>query len=296
MRQVLLLVAAVLIAPRVATAQDPAAVPDSAAAPTDWATELVGRIAVTQAGYSNWAKGGINSVAVSSGLGGAFDRTTPGWIQEHEFKLALGVVKQDTLEFQKADDEIMTSSALQYRGGGFFRLFNPTFALQTRTQFAPGFNYKKNPFEDGREPPVKVSDFFSPAVFTQTLGLTYSPSPWFTQRFGVASKQTIVLIERFRSLYGVPESSPGLVEVGFESRTQVDREVFENVRLKSSLGLFAAFNKPDMPDLMWENLIEMKVNAWLGVNVQLDLLYDRDISNALQVKEVFTLGITYAFL
>jgi hypothetical protein len=295
MRPISLLVFAALLAPLNAPAQDAPASPDTLVSPA-WETELVGSIAVTQAGYSNWAKGGVNSLAFSTGLGGAFARTSPGWHQEHDFRLAFGLVKQDTLELRKADDEIVTSSAVQYRGGGFFKIFNPTFALQSRTQFAPGYNFKKNPFEDGREPPVKVSDFFSPAVFTQTLGLTYDPADWFTQRFGIASKQTVVLIRRFRPIYGVPESGPGLVEVGLESRTEVDREVFQNVRLKSALGLFAAFNKPDMPDLMWENLVEMKVNSWLSVNVQLDLLYDRDISNALQVKEVFMLGISHAFL
>lgn len=294
MRLALLIVFAAIVLPRMALSQD--SVPDSALAAPAWETDLIGKIAATQAGYSNWAKGGVNTIAFTTALGGSFSRTSPGWHQAHEFRLAYGLVKQDTVEFRKADDEIILSSSVQYRGGGFFRIFNPTIAQQTRTQFAPGFNFKKNPFNDGLEPPVKVSDLFSPVVFTQSLGLTYDPADWFTQRVGIASKQTVVLIPRFRSLYGVPEHGPGLVEVGVESRTQLEREIFENVHLKSSLGLFAAFNNPDMPDLMWENLIAMKVNSWLSVNLQVDALYDRDISEVLQMKEVFTLGISYAFI
>ena len=294
MRLVLVFVGLVLLQPGVASAQ--AENSDSTEARPVWSTSLIGKLAGTQAGYSNWAKGGVNTLAVSAGMDGVFGRTSADWQQKHELKLAFGLVKQDTLEFRKADDEIATSSSIQYRGDGFFRLFNPTFAIQTRTQFAPGYNFKKNPFNDGLEPPVKVSDFLSPAILTQSIGLTYEPADWFTQRIGVGSKQTVVLIPRFRTLYGVPDKGPGLVEIGFESRTKLEREIAQNVVLKSSLGLFAAFNNPDLPDLTWENQVAMKVNSWLSVNLQLDALYDRDISDALQIKEVFTLAISHALL
>lgn len=291
---VLLAVLAALLTPPIAAAEELAA--DTAASTPVWDADLIGKLAATQAGYQNWAKGGVNTIALATGISGKFDRKSTGWHQRHEIRLGFGLVKQDTLEFRKAEDEIVTSSSVQYRGGGLFQHLNPTFAFQTRTQFAPGFNFKKNPFEDGREPPVKVSDFFSPAIFTQSVGFTYDPADWFTQRLGVGSKQTVVAIPRFRQLYGVPEDGPGLVEIGVESRTQLEREIVENVVLKSSLGLFAAFNKADMPDLTWENQLAMKVNAWLSVNVQVDALFDRDISNALQLKEVVTLGISYAFI
>ena len=75
-----------------------------------------------------------------------------------------------------------------------------------------------------------------------------------------------------------------------ESRTEVDREVFENVRLRSSLNLFASFNQTftetRLPDVLWENLITMEVNAWLGVDFEFVTLYDRDLSQRLQLKEV----------
>ena len=278
---------------RPARAQDAAA--DSLLGPR-WESDILAKLAATQAGYSNWTKGGVNSLAFSTGLEGIFERESPSWNQKHDFRLAYGLVKQDTLEFRKANDEISLNSSLQYRGSGFFRLFNPTVALQTRTQFWAGYNYKNNPFDDDREPPVKVSDFFSPATLTQSLGLTVDPAEWFTQRVGVGAKQTVVVIEDFRSLYGVEESSAVHVEVGIESRSQLEREVFENVLLKSSLGLFAAFNKPEVPDLIWENIVAMKVNSWLTVNLAVDALYDRDISDLLQLKEVLSLGLSFVLI
>lgn len=261
-----------------------------------WEMAMVARLSGSQAGYSNWARGGVNSLAVTSGLDWDLSARSASWQQTHNIRLAFGLVKQDTLDLRKAHDEIEHTSSLQYHGNGFFKHFTPTIALQTRTQFAEGLNYKRNPFEDGREPPVKVSDIMSPAIFTQTIGLTYEPTAWFVQRVGVAAKQTMVLIERFRLLYGVPPSRSVFIEIGVESRTRVDRTLAENVRLRSSLGLFAAFNSPDLPDLLWENRMTMKVNDWLSVDLNGDFLYDRDISRAVQIKEVFSLGISVVLL
>jgi len=257
-----------------------------------WKQSLGARLSATQASFSNWAEGGLNALALSGTLNGTFERISPAWRQLYDVRFSLGVVKQDTLALRKAEDVIRLAASLQYRGGGFFGIFNPTLSADVRTQFAPGYNYAKNPFGDGRQPPVKVSDLFSPAIFNQALGLTYQPDSWFRQRLGVGAKETIVLLERLRVLYGLAPDQAVRFEVGVESRTEVDQQIFENVRLKSRLGLFGAFNKPDLPDMLWENLFEMQVNSWLGTTLEVVALYDRDISRRVQLKEVFTLGVT----
>ncbi len=262
-----------------------------------WDLDAVAKFSGSQASYQNWSKGGLNSLAATTGLEARAVREGRTWEQRHELYLSIGVIKQDTLKLRKADDEIRLHSSLGYKGNGVFRVLNPTVALQVRTQFAPGFNFKENPFRkrdpaDRREPPIKVSDFLSPVTLTQSVGLAYEQGKWFRQRIGVGAKQTIVTIDRLRYIYGLRDTQVAEVELGVESRTQFDRALVENVRLKSSLGLFAAFNKPDLPDLQWENLIAMKVNSWFGVNLELDLLYDRDIGRALQVKEILSLGVS----
>ncbi len=257
-----------------------------------WKRSLGARLSATQASFSHWAEGGLSALALSGAINGTFERLSPAWRQLYDIRLSLGVVKQDTLELRKAEDVIRVAASLQYRGDGFFGLFNPTLSADVRTQFASGYNYTKNPFGDGRQPPVKVSDLFSPAIFNQALGLTYQPDGWFRQRIGVGAKETVVLLERLRVLYGLAPNQTVRFEVGVESRTELDRQLFENVRLKSRLGLFGAFNKPDLPDMLWENLLEMQVNSWLGTSLEVVALYDRDISRRVQLKEVFSLGVT----
>jgi hypothetical protein len=40
----------------------------------------------------------------------------------------------------------------------------------------------------------------------------------------------------------------------------------------------------------------MQVNEWLGVDFEFTALYDQEISDAPQVKEVLSVGVTYVFI
>lgn len=261
-----------------------------------WKTEAVGQLSASQAGFQNWQEGGVNTLALSAGINGKASRTSNRWEQVHEARLTFGLVKQDTLDVRKAEDLILLRATVKYRGEGFFADFRPTFSASLRTQFAEGFNYDKDPLGLGRPLPAKVSAFFSPATLTQSVGLTYKPVAWFTQRLGIGAKETVVTIDRFRPLYGVKPDKPVRFEAGLESFTEVDKEVFENVHYQSKLGLFASFNQPDKPDALWENLITMKVNRWLNVSFEFVTVYDLDISSDAQLKEVLSLGVAFNLL
>jgi hypothetical protein len=289
----LIVLLALLLSCLPASAQD-ATPPDTTSG--GWNKSLLGKLNGSQAGFQNWAEGGVNTLAISSGLDGSAEHASGNWIKKSTLRLSFGMVKQDTLAFRKAEDLIRLTMALNYAGTGSLLLFQPTVAVGARTQFAPGFNFDKNPFGDGRKPPVKVSDFLSPGTFTQSVGFAYKPKPWFSQRLGLGAKQTVVTIERLRPLYNVSADRAARFEFGVEAFTDFDKEIFRNVHYKSTLGLFAAFNKPDLPDYLWENVVTMKVNSWLQVNFEWSMLFDEDVSSKLQVKEVFAVGIAYKFI
>ncbi|MEX1054593.1 MAG: DUF3078 domain-containing protein [Rhodothermales bacterium] len=261
-----------------------------------WDSEAFGKLNLSQAGYQNWTEGGINSLASSASITAKAVHNAPNWIQTYESRLAIGVVKQDTLDFRKSEDLIRIDGSVLYEGEGLLKVFNPTAAVNARTQFAPGFNYEENPFGDARRPPVKVSDFLAPATITESVGFTYSSDWGFHQRLGVAAKETIIRIRELRVLYGQDLDESVRFELGFESHTGIDREIVRNVRLKSTLRLFASFNMDELPDALWENLLIMKVNDWLSADFEFVSLIDRDISDAVQVKEVLSIGFSVALL
>jgi Protein of unknown function (DUF3078)/Protein of unknown function, DUF481 len=269
---------------------------DSTAVPT-WAKSLTGQLSGAQAGFTNWAEGGVNTLAVSLGVDGSAENTTGAWSQKYDLRLTFGLVRQGSDDLRKAEDLIRVRSSFLYTAEeGLLATLHPTFAAGFRSQFAPGKNYDKDPLELDRELPVNVSDLFSPATLTQTLGLTWIASPQLTQRLGVAAKETIVSIEALRPIYNVDPDNSMRSEVGIEAFTELDTQLAENVHYKSTLGLFAAFNQADAPDMIWENAINMKVNSWLNVNFEWTLIYDVDVASEVQTKEVFSVGVSYTFL
>lgn len=278
---------------------------DSLAAPTvlpellpppPWTFDVLGKLNASQAAYHNWTEGGLNTLAFTTVLNGQATRKSRNWKQTHTADFALGFIQQDTLTIRKADDRLRLSSSLQYRGNGFFRTFNPTIAASLRTQFLAGFNYDENPFPDERSLPVEVSDFLAPATLTQSVGLTYEPGPWLSQRLSLGAKEVLVTDRALRGLYGLPSSDGLRYEAGVESTTELDREFFEDVHVQSSLRLFAAFNREDVPDMLWENLVSLKFNEWLSLDFELATLYDGDVTQALQVREAISLGASIKML
>jgi hypothetical protein len=261
-----------------------------------WNVDLAGKLSGSQAAYRNWQEGGLNTLALTSTLDGRVEYETDHWVQAYNMRWSFGIIQQDTLAIRKAEDLIRMEGALRYKGNGFFRVFNPTIALGLRTQFAAGFNYDKDPFNEGRDVPVKTSDLFSPATLTQSLGLTFGRGGWFSQRLSAASKETVVLIDRLRPLYDVDPTRSVLYEIGVESVTAVNREVFTNVQVQSTLTLFMAVVEPEPVDVIWETLVTMRVNSWLNVGFEWVNIYDANRSTAVQIKEVLSVGISFEII
>jgi hypothetical protein len=298
MRRCLLYLACILLGVVLASGRplhgQPVEVPDSVQG--GWNVDLAGKLSGSQAAYRNWQEGGLNTLSITSTLDGRLEYESDRWVQAYDMRLSLGIVQQDTLAVRKAEDLIRLAGALSYIGDGFFRVFNPTIALGMRTQFAAGFNYDKDPFGAGRPPPVKTSDLFAPATLTQSLGLTYDAGSWFSERFSAASKETVVLIERLRPLYDVDPTRNVRYEVGVESVTTVNREVAPNVQLQSTLTLFKAVVQPSPVDVIWESLVNMRVNSWLNVGLEYVMLYDTNRSQAVQIKEVLSVGVSFEII
>jgi hypothetical protein len=292
MSLMVLLLAGWIVMPGVSFAQDA----EDEVDPEAWKKSLVTKLAGSQASFQNWAEGGINTLALSSGMDGRWEKSAGSWNRRYDMRLAYGLVKQDTLDFRKAEDIIRLNATFKHTEVGSLSALTPTLSFTARSQFSPGYNFDKNQFKVKRPLPQKVSDILSPGVFTQALGMTYQFRPYLSQRLGLGGKQTVVLIERLRELYNMEIDESVRVEFGLEAYTELEKELATNIHLKSTLGLFAAFNKPESPDLLWENVLNMKVNSWLQFNVEWVVLRDDDVSKKFQFKEVFTVGIVYHIL
>lgn len=267
--------------------------------PHPWTYDMGVRFSGSQAAYSNWQEGGVESVAFSVALNGEARRTTDRLAQMYRGDFRIGFLNQQNEPLRKSEDVLRLQMALRYIGDDFFKLFNPTFASTLRTQFVKGFNYDEDPFNDdvNRETPVLVSNFFSPAFFTQSLGLTYDPTPWYMLRVGAATKQTIVKDEALRPLYDVDTNDLLRLEAGAELNNMLDIRLMENVHWRSTLNVFFSFNETETPpDVTWENNVSLRVNDWLSTELEFVALYNENIVDAVQIKEVLSVGVTFSLI
>jgi len=267
-----------------------------------WHTELRSTLNLSQAAYANWQEGGLDALAATANTNGRFARVRRGFRQRHDVRLAYGVLRQDTLSMRKAVDILRYAFDLQLPAPGAWR---PTVATELRTQFAPGYDYDPSP---ARTPALaafivpgqrlKVSDAFAPATWTQSVGVAYEPQGWFRGRAGLAARQTIVHVRRLRPVYGNRPGEPIRTQAGLDALLEARGEPFENVHVQSRLSVFQAFTdfSEAAPDAFWENLVRLRVNSWLSVDLEVAALYDRDVTARVQLKEVLSVGLAVDLL
>ena len=273
-----------------------------------WSVDASASLAASQAAYREWREGGVNTLTFISSIDGTAEKRGRRWTQTHDLRLAFGIIDQQEQELRKSDDLIRLASNFRYQGDGFFAIFKPTVAANLRTQFAYGFNYTENPYSDAdnvdpsnprlnEEAPVRTSSFFSPAFIQEAVGLTYEPTDFFSVRFGSALKQTIVLDQDTRVLYDVDRDKAARLEGGADLEVNFNYELATNVRYKTRVGAFYAFNQTENPpDVIWENLVTLKVNDWLTTNFEFVALYDKNTVDAIQMKEILSVGVSFVLI
>ncbi|MEM0963829.1 MAG: DUF3078 domain-containing protein [Bacteroidota bacterium] len=272
---------------------------DTLRADDGWRSSLVASLAGSQSTFSNWQEGGVDALALTSSIDGAFDRVFGNVLTTQQLRLALGILQQDTLETRKALDVIRYVVTAERSSDNPLR---PAGSFSLRTQFAPGFDYDPGADEypsltvvPGEE--LKVSDAFSPLILSQTVGVAYRPGGGFVARAGLGAKETIVSIERLRPVYGNELDESIRFEAGLDAEVALDREVLPNVTLRSTLAAFQAFDQfGETPDLRFENVLLMKVNEVLNVTLNADALFDADVSDDLQLRQVLAVGLSLALI
>ena len=263
---------------------------DSSAPPKyGWAHSVVAGLTATQVSFNNWTQGGENALAYTVSLEGKStdDLAEINWANDYKF--AYGQTRLGDQGVRKTDDKIDLASVLSYKLGG---VLNPYVAATFKTQFTRGYKY------DGGGTATGVSDFFDPGYLTQSAGAVYQPIPEAKTRFGFALRE--IVTSRFAPLYTDDPSTAGVektrVNGGLESVTEVNWKLADNILLTSKLELFDAFNAMDVIIVRSDNTLAMKVNKYIVVNVNVQLINERPVSPRMQVKQTLALGLTYSLI
>ncbi len=273
-----------------ASAQDAPPAPSVPEAPVfGWSRQFTGMLNLNQVYFRNWVKGGTDALAWELNLGGTTALEQEDFRWETNARILYGQTKLADLDSRKSSDEWKLETVYTRKLGTWI---NPFAAATGWSQFTAGYDY-----DDDAGTRTQTSDFFDPAYFTQTLGLGFTPFPDFKERLGFALKET------FSADYGYADDVETTdkvedfkLEYGLSSITEYQLTLMENILGTTKLDVFVNFQGIDEIDARWENKITAKVNKNISVNLELELLYDKDLSESTQLRESLAVGITFLSL
>ncbi len=282
---VLIIVFALLSGPRASRAMS---ADTAAASPGEWKHSLVTGLNVTQVSFSDWAQGGENSLAYAvSGIGKTtYEPKNVSW--SLSYKLGFGQTKLGNESLRKTDDKIELESVFTYKFGAYV---NPYAAATLKTQFATGYKY------DNLGNATPLSRFFDPAYLTQSVGAGYQLIPQIKTRLGYALREiTTSEFYTYADNPNTPEHERVKIEDGFESVTDVQWKMDDNVVFISKIELFMTVRTPDKAILRSDNTLRVQAAKYIAVTLNSNVINDRQVSPYTQLMNSLAVGLTYTVL
>lgn len=284
----------------------------------------------------NWAAGGDNTIAINGilNMGANYKKGKSIW--DNSLNLGYGIMRQGSTDlengekrpFKKTDDKIELSSKYGYMA---FKKWYYAALLDFKTQMTEGRNYTTDTAY------TVVSKALAPAYLTGGMGLDYKPNNYFsayispiTARFIIVNDQTLADLGSFGvtpAKYVIDEVSGTTTKIkngelckyelgGYAriqySRTQWNAKFMKGVGLTTKLNIFSNYiENPENIDIDWSTLITFKINDYINVSFDTQLLYDDDTKNPvdenndgtidriegpkIQFKEILGVGFSYKF-
>jgi len=253
---------------------------------------------LAQTALTNWSAGGESSFALNGSLGlfANYKDSTTVW--DNSLEAGYGLLKQGTTGLRKTDDRLEINSKY---GKKAFSNFYYAALINFKTQFAPGYNYTVN---------KKISNFLAPGYLIGAIGLNYQPNSYFSAFLAPFTGRLTIVKDTTFSNYGAFGVDPGKslrMEFGGYARILFNKqdfkgELLKNVSLTSKLDLFTNYLKdPQNVDVSWENIIFMKVNKYIVISLNTNIVYDADVKDPVdnvakvQFKEILGVGFAYKF-
>jgi len=251
---------------------------------------------MNQAAFSdNWSGGGVNSIAVGLLFNYKTDYTKGDKNYVSEVILQYGKLKNRDQMQRKTNDRIFWDNKVSLKLSKSWNFFG---SLNFESQFDLGYSYGKN--ADGSENRKLISRFMSPGYLTESVGFEYKPNKFYWLRIGTGTaRQTFVLdkdIYRNNDKnFGVPHGDNFRNELAFQLVSNFEKDIMENVNLKSRYSMFANYEQLGTIDNRLDITLTAKVNKVFNVSVTGIGIYDDDASSRIQASQTLALGLLYKF-
>jgi len=259
---------------------------------------------INQSSFSNWAAGGINSLAGNIVLNYDFNYKKEKWSWDNKVLAGFGLTKQKDLGWRKNDDRVVLNSLLGYEAAPKWLY---TFFMNFNTQFASGYNYNS----DGTRGEL-ISAGLAPAYLSFGPGIAYKESDNFRFNLSPASPRFVFVTNDSLSndgAFGVDPGKKSRFEFGASFDAYYRKDIAENIGIENILRLYSNYlEDPKNVDVDYTLNLFMKVNRFVTVNAGVQMIYDDNTEvpkeredgtfykgKGLQVKQIFGAGFTYKF-
>lgn len=245
-------------------------------------------INVNQGALRNWAGGGEQNTLGGTTLFNYNINHKKGKITwNNYFDIALGFQNASSFgQFRKMDDRIDITSKYGYQ---FSKKWYTALLFNFNSQALAGYTYTDTAN-------IKISNLLTPGKILLSAGIDYRPDKTFslfvspvTSRYILKSDDDFFMVDKF----GVPPRHRSYTELGAFATAKYNKKITTWAIYTGRLDLFSNYKRnPENVDLFFTNLLSMKFNKWLGTNISVDLVYDDDVLQKLQLKEVLGVGLT----
>lgn len=245
---------------------------------------------LNQGALSNWAGGGEdNTLGINSLLSYAVNFRQGKNTWDNFFDMALGFQNATSFDkYRKIDDRIDITSKYGYQVSN---RWYASLLFNFNSQFLEGYDYSTTPI-------TKISSFLSPGKIILSPGMNYKTANRFSFFISPATFRWVLKRDPdFLNVakFGVDSAKKANMEFGAYITTTYKAQITRWATYTGRLDLFSNYRRePQNVDLLMNNLLTMKFTKLFATNLSFDLIYDHDVRQRLQVKEIFGIGLTVA--
>lgn len=260
--------------------------------PVKWFYFGQNNLVFNQSSFSNWNSGGNNNIGIIGKINYNLMYKNGRHFLDNTVKMGYGFVSGTGQAARKTEDYInlVSNYGYEYRKNYYF-----SAGFQLLSQFATGFNYSLTPdptYED------RISKFFAPAYLTIGLGVSYNPNENFQVIFRPVNGKFTFVIDPYlqkAGRYGLEHDGQSVKsDIGSLLNLLYRIKIYENMTFTNQANFFSSYvSHPDRVVFSYNGTLDMRVNKFISAVVSLDLLYDHDQIEKMQMKQTLGVGFSY---
>jgi hypothetical protein len=277
-----------------------------------WDIKVISKLNLNQVTFTNWAKGGENSLSLSGRLSSSLDYVSfdKRRLWDNDIDLRLGFTQTKGEPFEKNQDlfKINSKFALKAENKWFYAA-----NAELRSQFTDG--YKSG--EEGTGTPI--SAFFSPVYFNLSVGMDYKYGTKKNKKlfsvltsplaFKITAVTDTATINQTR--FGIDKDKRSRQEIGGSVEFLFEYAYEDIYNVKSRMRFFSNYQEnPENVDFNWTTSMTYHLNRLFAISFSFDVIYDDDVDillgteedgtkiygQRLQFREFIGFGITYRIM